>query len=145
MRNGFQKTQLPEEVLARDVVGLAMKVHRTLGFGFAETVYRNALAIELRKTDIPFEIHPAISVIYDGMEVGAYQADLIINNRLIVELKAASAITDEHCIQLVNYLSATRIEHGIVINFGAPSLQFRTKNRTYSSPNSPSDNLVNLE
>jgi len=144
MRNGFQKTRLPEELPVREVVGLAMKVHRARGFGFSETVYRNALAIELGKANIPFEIHPSISVIYVGKEVGAYQADLVINHRLIVELKAASALTDEHCIQLVNYLAATKIEHGVVINFGAPSLQFRTKNRTYSPPDPP-HNLVNLE
>lgn len=132
MKNRFQNPQ-PGDNLAREVVGLAMKAHRTLGFGFAETVYRNALAVELRKANFRFEVHPTISVIYEGTEVGVYQADLIVDDQLIVELKAASALTDEHCIQLVNYLTATKIEHGLVINFGAPSLQFRTKTRNYSS------------
>jgi GxxExxY protein len=133
MKNRFQQPK-QEEKLARTVIGLAMKVHRTLGFGFAETVYRNALSIELRKACISYQCHPSISVIYEGVEVGLYQADLIVEDRLIVELKATEALSDEHCIQLVNYLSATKIEDGLVINFGAPSLQFRTKSLTYHPP-----------
>ncbi|HEX4139250.1 MAG TPA: GxxExxY protein [Candidatus Methylacidiphilales bacterium] len=121
----------PENALARQIIGLAMKVHRTLGCGFVETVYRNALAIELRKAGLKFETHPTISVIYEGTEVGIFQADLIIEDKLIVELKAASALTDDHSAQLVNYLTATKIEEGLLLNFGAQSLQFRTKSRTY--------------
>ena len=130
--------QQPEGALARQVIGLAMKVHRTLGCGFVETVYRNAMAIELRKAGLTFESHPTISVIYEGTEVGVFQADLIIEDKLIVELKAASALTDEHSAQLVNYLAATKIEEGLLLNFGAQSLQFRTKTRTYrTSPDAP--------
>jgi len=119
---------------ARTIVGLAMKVHTVLGSGFAETVYRNALAHELRKANIAFEIHPTISVMYEGVEVGVFQADLIIADKLIVELKVASGITDEHCAQLVNYLTATKIEEGLLLNFGGASLTFRTKSRTYKPP-----------
>jgi GxxExxY protein len=133
MRNRFERTPQPEDQLARTVIGLAMKVHRILGYGFLETVYRNSLAIELRKANISFECHPKLSVMYEGIEVGVYQADLIIEGHLLLELKAAAALTDEHCIQLVNYLTATNIENGLVINFGAPGLQFRTKTRTFQS------------
>jgi GxxExxY protein len=136
MRNRFQRSADAEHELARTVIGLAMKVHRILGSGFAETVYRNSLALELKKTNLAFEIHPSISVMYEGVEVGVYQADLIIEGSLILELKVAEALTDEHCIQLVNYLSATKIENGLAINFGAPSLQFRTKTQTYQSSSS---------
>src|ERR1700733_1176793 len=100
MKNRFQNSQ-PDDELARKVVGLAMKVHRILGSGFAETVYRNALAHELRKADLSFECHPTISVIYEGIEVGVFQADLIVEDKLIVELKVASGISEEHCSQLV--------------------------------------------
>ena len=123
--------QPPENALARQMIGLAMKVHRVLGCGFVETVYRNALTIELRNAGLKFETHPTISVIYEGTEVGVFQADLIVDDRLIIELKAVSALTDEHSAQLVNYLTATKIEEGLLLNFGAPSLQFRTKTRTY--------------
>ena len=133
MKNRFQNLQ-PEDDLARTIVGLAMKVHRTLGCGFAETVYRNALAHEFRKAGISFEIHPTISVMYEDVEVGVFQSDLIIADKLIVELKVASGITDEHCAQLVNYLTATKIEEGLLLNFGGGSLTFRTKSRTYKPP-----------
>jgi GxxExxY protein len=137
MRNRFQNSQ-PEDELARKVVGLAMKVHRTLGSGFLEAVYRNALAHELRKINLTFECHPSLTVIYDGVEVGLYQADLVVEDKLIVELKVVSSILDEHMAQLVNYLTATRIENGLLINFGAKSLEFRTKTRSYrTQPEAP--------
>jgi GxxExxY protein len=139
MKNRFHNSPQPDDSLARKVVGLAMKVHRTLGCGFLETIYRNALAIELRKEGMTFECHPTISVMYEGTEVGIYQADLIVEDRLIVELKAASALTDEHCAQLVNYLAATKIEEGLLLNFGARSLEFRTKTRTYRPPQEATD------
>jgi GxxExxY protein len=121
----------PDDTLARTIVGLAMKVHRRLGSGFLETVYRNALAYELRKTDLSFECHPTLTVLYEGIEVGIYQADLIVEGKLIVELKAVSTLSDEHMTQLVNYLTATKIENGLLLNFGSRSLEFRTKTRTY--------------
>jgi GxxExxY protein len=139
MKYRMHSNEQPDNDLARTVVGLAMKVHRTLGFGFSETVYRNALALELRKADILFKIHPTISVIYEGTEVGVFQADLIIEDKLIVELKVASGISDEHMAQLVNYLSATKIEDGLILNFGTSSLQFRTKTRTYRPKNGAPD------
>jgi GxxExxY protein len=118
--------------LSKREVGLAMKVHRTLGCGFAETVYRNALAIELRNAEIPFVSHPTISVMYEGHEVGIFQADLIVDNELVVELKAVDILNSAHAAQLVNYLAATKIEDGLLLNFGAMSLEFRTKTRSYS-------------
>ncbi len=130
MKNRFYNSP-PENGLVRTIVGLAMKVHSTLGSGFSETVYRNALAHELRKADIAFEIHPTISVMYEGIEVGVFQADLIIADKLIVELKVAAGINDEHCNQLVNYLTATKINEGLLLNFGTSSLTFRTKSRLY--------------
>ena len=111
-----------------------MKVHRKLGCGFVESVYRGALAIELRDARIDFEIHPILPVFYQGEEIGVFQADVIIQNKLIVELKAVEALTVPHSIQLINYLSAAQIDHGLLLNFGTKSLQFKTKHR-----NSPTD------
>jgi GxxExxY protein len=89
MKNRFHNSS-PENAFARTIVGLAMKVHASLGCGFAETVYRNALAHELRKANIAFQIHPTLSVMYEGVEVGVFQADLIVADKLIVELKVRS-------------------------------------------------------
>jgi GxxExxY protein len=129
----------PESPLARTIIGLAMKVHRTLGCGFVETVYRNALAHELREAGISFECHPALSVMYEGVEVGVFQADLIIDGNLIVELKAVETLTSAHSAQLVNYLAATKIDSGLLLNFGSKSLEFKTKSRIYKSTPDPTD------
>lgn len=129
----------PSDLLAKQVIGLAMKVHRILGCGFVETVYRNALAIELRQANIAFESHSTLSVMYEGTEVGVFQTDLIIKNQLIVELKAVDALNSAHSSQLVNYLTATKIENGLLLNFGARSLEFRTKSRTYPQNHEPPD------
>jgi GxxExxY protein len=127
----------PENVLAKRIIGLAMKVHRTLGLGFVETIYRNALILELRSAGIPYEVHVPLSVIYAGEEVGTFQADLIINNQLIVELKAVDFLNSAHSAQLVNYLMATKIEEGLLLNFGSRSLEFKTKSRTYKPTSEP--------
>jgi GxxExxY protein len=115
--------------IAQRVIGASMKVHRALGCGFLESVYRNALAIELRKLGITFELHPTLSVSYEGETVGEFQADLVIEHELIVELKVAETLAPVHSSQLINYLVATGIDEGLLLNFGAKSLQFRTKSR----------------
>jgi GxxExxY protein len=139
MKGRMNFTEQPDNVLARTIIGLAMKVHRVLGSGYSETVYRNCMIVELEKAGIPFKKHPSITVMYEGVEVGVYQADLLIADSLIVELKVASGISDEHVAQLVNYLMATMVENGLVINFGASSLQFRTKTRSYRPKNGEID------
>ena len=131
MKNRVFATQQPLNLLAKQIIGLAMKVHRALGCGFVETVCRNALVIELRKANIAFECHPTLSVMYEGTEVGVFQADLIIEKKLIVELKAVEVLTSAHATQLINYLAATKIEEGLLLNFGATSLEFRTKTLHY--------------
>jgi GxxExxY protein len=130
MKNRLFKMQ-PKGTLAREIIGLAMKVHSTLGLGFGETVYRNALILELRRAEIPYEVHVALPVLYEGVEVGIFQADLIIRKELIVELKAVDALCSAHSAQLVNYLAATKIEEGLLLNFGAGSLEFKSKYRNY--------------
>jgi GxxExxY protein len=115
--------------LAGEVIGLAMKVHRGLGPGFLESVYQKALLYELAKSRISVESDQFIQVRYEGVIVGDFKADLVVRNELIVELKAVSALAVEHEIQLVNYLTATGKEIGLLLNFGGPSLQFKKKFR----------------
>ena len=129
MESGILVSNGGVKPLAQRVVGAAMKVHRVLGCGFLESVYRNALAIELRKAGLNFELHPAMTVSYENEPVGQFQADLIIERRLIVELKAVEVLAPVHSSQLLNYLAAAHLEEGLLINFGSKSLQFRTKTR----------------
>lgn len=110
-----------------------MKIHRTLGCGFLESVYHNALAHELRQAGIPFEIKKPLDVFYEGTRVGMFEADLIITapHPLIIELKAVETLLKAHEAQLVNYLTATRIDHGLLLNFGSTKLDYKRKFRHY--------------
>jgi GxxExxY protein len=139
MKNRIFAMQEPHNLPAKQIIGLAMKIHRALGCGFVEAVYRNALVIELRNAKIAFECHPTFSVMYEGMEVGIFQADLIIEKKLVIELKAVETLTSAHATQLINYLAATKIEEGLLINFGATRLEFRTKTLHYHKKQEPPD------
>lgn len=101
-------------------------VYNKLGFGFLEKVYRNALAIELRKLGLYCEVNYPIDVLYDGCKVGFYIADIVVNNAVIIETKAAEGLREEHEAQLVNYLKAIDIEVGLLLNFGKKP-EFRRK------------------
>ncbi len=103
--------------LCGKVIGLAMKVHSTLGPGFLESVYQNALIWELRKGGFKAEAERPISVHYDDQLVGAFTADLLVNDSLIVELKASQSLAKTHEVQLVNYLVATGLDEGLLLNF----------------------------
>src|ERR671923_5223 len=94
--------------LCGEIIGAAMKVHSVLGPGFLESVYQNALIWELRKAGLKSEAERPISVLYDGQVVGAFTADLLVNDTLIVELKAIYVLAKAHEVHLVNYLVATR-------------------------------------
>jgi GxxExxY protein len=124
--------------LAGKVIGLAMKVHRTLGCGFLESVYQKALLYELTKAGFKVEANQLLQVRYEGVIVGDFKADLVVNDELIIELKAVSAIVTEHEIQLVNYLTATGKDTGLLINFGRWSLEFKKKFRNQKSDSIPS-------
>ena len=93
-------------------------VYNKLGFGFLEKVYENSLLIELKKNGLNAQKQVPIKVHYDNYEVGEYFADIIVNDVIIIELKAAESLCEEHEIQLVNYLKATDIEVGLLLNFG---------------------------
>lgn len=111
--------------MTEKVLGGAFKVLNTLGAGFLEKVYENALSVELRRNGLPVETQKAIRISYEGTVVGEYQADLVINGKVIVECKAATNLDPVHEAQLINYLKATGIRVGLLINFGRPKLQYR--------------------
>jgi len=110
-----------------------MNVHRALGFGFLESVYANALAYKLRQINLTVVQQHPIKVLYESVTVGNFFADLLINDTVIVEIKAVEQLVKAHEVQLVNYLNACRLDTGLLINFGAPSLQIKRKFR-FSKP-----------
>jgi len=121
------------EELTHQIIGLAMKVHRTLGCEFLETVYHKALAHELLQNGIHFETKKPLDVFYEGIRVGIFEADLIISqpHPLIIELKAVETLSKAHEAQLVNYLTATRIDNGLLLNFGSTKLDYKRKFRHF--------------
>ena len=121
---------LPDSELTEQVIACAYRVHNTLGAGFLEKVYENAMAIELERRDIAFQMQAPLKVLYQGKVVGEYFADILIEDRLICELKAVDRLSSEHEVQLVNYLVAIGIETGLLINFGR-SVKIRRKFRQY--------------
>ena len=94
------------------------KVYNNLGYGFLEKVYENALLYELRNQGLDCEKQKPIKVYYEQIQVGEYYADIIVNEYIIIELKATESIAEEHEFQLINYLKATEIEIGLLLNFG---------------------------
>ena len=123
--------------LAGQVIGFAMKVHSTLGPGFLEPVYQNALVHELRKAGLTAETGVRLEVGYDAVVVGAYEADVLVNKTLLIENKAALALSPAHEVQLVNYRTATGLDEGRLLNFGAARLEFKKKFRIYQASANP--------
>ncbi|HVS71545.1 MAG TPA: GxxExxY protein [Phycisphaerae bacterium] len=113
------------EQLTETIIGAAIKVANTLGCGFLEKVYENALAHELRKAGLIVAQQVPIAVYYDGVIVGEYVADLVVNGVVILELKACSALENIHSAQCINYLKATGKEVSLLLNFGKPRLEFK--------------------
>ena len=113
---------MTEQYLHKELTSKIIKcfydVYNTLGYGFLEKVYENALKIELEKNKLFIEKQKPIKVYYDDKIVGEYFADLIVNEQVIIELKAAESLCEEHEYQLINYLKATNFELGLLLNFG---------------------------
>lgn len=118
------------EALTRTIIGCAMRVHGALGSGFLEAVYVRALAWELRRAALAVACERQLVVRYRGVAVGVFVPDLVVEECVIVELKAVTRIVTAHEVQLVNYLTAAGIDTGLLLNFGAPSLEVRRKFRT---------------
>ena len=111
--------------LSNRIIGCALTVSNTLGTGFLEKVYENALTHELRKNGLRTAQQTPIQVRYDGIVVGDYAADLLVEGMVIVELKAVRTLDRIHMAQCLNYLKATGLEVGLLINFGSPKLEYR--------------------
>jgi len=126
MSEEFKHTDITEKI-----IGAAYEVHNVLGFGFLEKVYENALAIELKQQGLSVRQQQPVQVFYKGHLVGDYVADLIVEDKIIVELKAVKLLRKTHEVQLVNYLKATRIEVGLLLNFGS-SVKVTRKAFTHS-------------
>ncbi len=112
--------------LTEQIIKAYYKVYNKLGYGFLEKVYENAMKIELRNAGLNVLAQQPISVYYENEEVGSYFADLLIDDKVIVELKAAEELCEEHEAQLLNYLKATEAEVGLLMNFGKEA-QFKKK------------------
>ena len=102
----------------KEIIKAFFNVYNKLGYGFLEKVYHNALLIELKKSGFGCESQKPVKVFYEGSMVGDYYADIIVDDCIILELKAADALCEEHEYQLINYLKATEIEIGLLLNFG---------------------------
>ncbi len=115
----------PEQELTGRILEGAFAVHNTLGCGFLEAVYANALSSELRSAGLQCEREVSFKVKYKDIVVGDYCADLIVEKRVLVELKACAGLDSAHEAQILNYLKASSIQVGLLMNFGKPKLQYR--------------------
>ncbi|CAH0143084.1 hypothetical protein SRABI27_00329 [Pedobacter sp. Bi27] len=118
--------------ITEKIIGAAYKVSNTLGSGFLEKVYENALFIEIKKAGLIVTKQHALQVFYDDQVVGDYFVDLFIENEVVVELKTAKVITDIHQAQLMNYLIACNRRCGLIINFGKPRVEIKRMLNGYS-------------
>jgi len=134
---------MQDDAITEIIIGCAYEVHNRLGSGFLEKVYENALRIELEKRGLKVLQQEAIKVWYENQVIGDYQADLWVEDRIIVELKAILALSKENELQLVNYLTATKVDSGLLINFGS-SVQVKRKYREYKSSQPEKTILKNL-
>jgi len=102
-----------------------MKVHSTLGNGFQEVIYQRAMAIEMTKIGLDFQRELEMPIYYDSKQIGTRRVDFLVEGKVMLELKAVTALEDVHLAQAINYLEAYGLEVGLLINFGSKSLQFR--------------------
>ena len=120
-----EPVEYPHKELTRKVIGAAMEVHRCLGYGFLESVYESALAVELQNQNILFEQQKPIDVYYKDSLVKQFFCDFLVEKGLIVEIKTIKQLTHIETGQILNYLKATRMKLGLLLNFGASSLQYK--------------------
>jgi GxxExxY protein len=113
------------EDLSSEVIGIAIQVHRELGPGFVETIYEEAMKIEFFEHELNFESQKGIVVEYLGAEVGRHRLDLVVENQVIVELKAVKELADIHFAQLRSYLKATKLRIGLLLNFAKPTVEIK--------------------
>jgi len=129
---------MEKDELTYKIIGCAMKVHNTMGPGFQEVIYQRCLAIELARTDLAFQREKEQTVFYEEIEVGTRRADFVVEEKVIVELKALVNLEDVHIAQAKNHTVAYDFPLGLLINFGSQSLQYKLlfNPKYYPKPNS---------
>jgi len=126
-REQDKREQALHKELTEKIIGCFFAVYNNLGYGFLEKVYENAMKLELENAGLAFESQKEIRVFYNGVQVGYYVSDIIVDDKVLLELKAVSELAPEHICQLVNYLRGTSIEVGLLLNFGRkPSFRRRS-------------------
>jgi GxxExxY protein len=120
----MQKTYIHSDITER-IIGSAIKVHKVLGNGFQEVIYQRALAIEMENNGLSFIREREMPIFYDGREIGTRRVDFFVEHKIMVELKALTYLEDVHMAQAINYLEAYNMQIGLLINFGAKSLEFK--------------------
>ncbi len=113
------------EELSNKVIGAAVEVHKELGPGFLENIYEEALKVQLSRNGFHFESQKEIKIEYHGIPVGLHRLDLLVENEIIVEMKAVKELSDIHFAQLRSYLKATGLGVGLLLNFSKPTLEVR--------------------
>jgi len=122
----------------KNIIGCAMHVHSFLGNGFQEVIYQRSLTVEMGIQGLDFEREVEMPIFYKDVEVGTRRADILVDNKILVELKALINLEEVHLAQALNYLEAYNLEIGLLINFGARSLQFkRLLNKKFKNPGNP--------
>jgi GxxExxY protein len=118
LENKKKNAMLLHEEITQEIIRCFFRVYNYLGYGFMEKVYENAMCIELAQTGLQVKAQEKIEVYYNEVVVGTYYADLLIEDKVIIEIKSVSHLLEEHEAQLLNYLKATSIEVGLLLNFG---------------------------
>lgn len=115
----------PESALTGKIIGCCIEVHRQLGNGFQEIIYQKALEIEMASQGLSFSREHEMDILYKGVQIGKRRVDFFVESKVMVEIKAVIALEDVHLAQGINYLEAYGLEIGLLVNFGAKSLEFR--------------------
>lgn len=118
------KNEYKHSDVTAKIIGCAMKVHSTLGNGFQEVIYQRALAIEMRNAGLDFNREMEMPIYYEGENIGTRRVDFFVADKIMVEIKAITAIEKVHLAQALNYLKAYKMEIGLLVNFGETSLKF---------------------
>ncbi len=125
---------MKHEELTKKIIGCAMEVHKQLGNGFQEVIYQRALAIEMQIQGLNFSREHEMQIHYKGHEIGTRRVDFFVENAIMLELKAIINLEDIHLAQAMNYVEAYNLEIGLLINFGAKSLQFKRAHNNKKKP-----------
>ncbi|MBK6773355.1 MAG: GxxExxY protein [Ignavibacteria bacterium] len=116
---------MKHEEITHKIIGCAMKVHNTIGNGFQEVIYQRALAIEMERQDLCFQREMGMTILYEGIKIGKRRVDFFVEENIMVEIKAVIKLEDVHLAQAMNYCQAYNLPIGLLINFGARSLEFK--------------------